>query len=127
MPVTNSKILIVEDDLTQRKLLEFICEKLEMTYVSVSSGQSALQYLEEDSAQFRLILMDWQMPAMDGLACTRAIREKEEGDSRIPIIAVTANAMVGDKEKCLNAGMDDYLSKPFTIDQFREKINKWFV
>jgi len=88
-----------------------------------SNGEEALAALER--RRFSLILMDCQMPVMDGFAATAAIR-KIEGDSpRTPIIAMTANAMKGDREQCLNAGMDDYLSKPVSYEDLRSTVTKW--
>jgi CheY-like chemotaxis protein len=78
--------------------------------------------------QFDLIFMDCQMPVMDGYEATAAIRQLERergGGSRIPIIALTANALIGDREKCLEAGMDDYLSKPFRQDEILSKLETW--
>jgi CheY-like chemotaxis protein len=74
-----------------------------------------------------LILMDCQMPVLDGYEATKAIRKREieNGEVRIPIIALTANAMIGDSEKCLAAGMDDYMSKPFEEHVLEEKICFW--
>lgn len=70
--------------------------------------------------------MDWRMPVTDGLRCTLQIRELQEAQGhRVPIIAVTAHALAGDRERCLEAGMDDYLSKPFTLEQLQEKIQHW--
>jgi CheY-like chemotaxis protein len=75
--------------------------------------------------------MDWCMPGtsgdgMDGLECTQLLRESEATlGYRVTVIAITAHAMLGDKQKCLEAGMDDYLSKPYTSEQFRNKILKW--
>jgi CheY-like chemotaxis protein len=70
--------------------------------------------------------MDWKLPMMNGLDTARAIRASESVSGRhTPIIAVTANAMVGDREKCLAAGMDDYLSKPFTANQFKRMLLRW--
>jgi CheY-like chemotaxis protein len=70
--------------------------------------------------------MDWKMPDMDGIKCTSIIREQERGTgAHVPIIAVTARALEGDSEKCLQAGMDDYLSKPFSSEDFRRILLKW--
>jgi CheY-like chemotaxis protein len=74
---------------------------------------------------FDLILMDCQMPVLDGLEAARAIRALESGAARVPIIAVTANALVGQREKCLDAGMDDYLAKPITKEALETTIQKW--
>jgi CheY-like chemotaxis protein len=72
-----------------------------------------------------LILMDCQMPVMDGLAATRAIRAAESAGVRIPIVALTGNAMPGDREACVAAGMDDYLAKPFSLTALRTMIDRW--
>jgi CheY-like chemotaxis protein len=69
--------------------------------------------------------MDWEMPIMDGLEATAAIRGLQEPLCRIPIIAVTAHAIPGDRETCLNGGMDDYLSKPLNVELLRQALAKW--
>jgi CheY-like chemotaxis protein len=74
---------------------------------------------------FDLILMDCQMPVMDGLAATRAIREAEGKGAHVPIVALTGNAMPGDREACEAAGMDDYLAKPFSLSALRAVIDRW--
>jgi CheY-like chemotaxis protein len=76
-------------------------------------------------AAFTLILMDCQMPVMDGLAATRAIRAAEAAGTRVPIVALTGNAMPGDREACMAAGMDDYLGKPFSLSALRALIDRW--
>jgi len=87
-------------------------------------GEEALRRLEEDS--FDLVLMDIQMPVMDGLTATRKIREREAGTERhVPIIAITANAMPDDRRRCLEAGMDDYISKPIKPKVLEELLEKW--
>lgn len=75
-----------------------------------------------EKVQYHLILMDCQMPDMDGYEATRRIRSSSYASSRVRIIAMTANAMQGDREKCLTAGMDDYISKPFKIEDLRRVL-----
>src|SRR5207342_2848774 len=72
-----------------------------------------------------LILMDCEMPVMDGLSATRVIRSAETGGRHVPIVALTGNAMPGDREACVAAGMDDYLAKPFSLTALRNVIDKW--
>ena len=85
-------------------------------------GKEALQKLTEQPVD--LILMDGQMPEMDGYTATRQIRERENGNRRVPIVAMTANAMAGDREKCLEAGMDDYITKPFKLSDFEGALQR---
>jgi CheY-like chemotaxis protein len=97
-------------------------EKLGLSVTAVATAKTALELLT-DNHRFSLILMDWQLPDMTGLECTAAIREREARTSRhVPIVAVTANALLGDKQRCLESGMDDYLSKPFTMVQFEATV-----
>jgi signal transduction histidine kinase/DNA-binding response OmpR family regulator len=106
------QILLVEDNPTNQKLALAILAKEHYHAIVADSGQRALEIYRERGEAFDLILMDVQMPGMDGLETTGAIREIEGGRRRIPIIAVTARAMQGDRDRCLAAGMDDYLAKP---------------
>lgn len=102
------------------------CESLERLGCNVTvaeDGQQALDALA--TGEFAIVFMDCQMPVMDGYEATRKIRERENGGARIPIVALTANALAGDREDCLNAGMDDYLPKPFGLDQLTEKLEVW--
>ena len=89
------------------------------------NGQLALDALAH--AHFAVVLMDMQMPVMDGLEATRRIRAREaaEARARTPIIAMTANAMQGDRERCLAAGMDDYISKPINADELFRQLERW--
>ncbi|HEY9867830.1 MAG TPA: ATP-binding protein [Candidatus Obscuribacterales bacterium] len=117
-------ILIVEDSPVIQMLAIKQLVNLGLQSHAVSNGRAAVEAVS--AMAFDLILMDCHMPEMDGFAATRAIRELEAASGRhTPIIAMTAGAMVGDRERCLNAGMDDYLSKPFTIEQLKEKLNLW--
>jgi len=78
--------------------------------------------------QYDLILMDIKMPVMDGIVATKKIREIEStGDSHIPIVAVTANALAGDRDNCLAAGVDDNIAKPFTTDLLIKKMKNWLA
>ena len=117
------KILLAEDNPVNQKLALRLLERCGYTAVAVENGEQVLQKLEEDF--FDLILMDCQMPVMDGYATTKAIRENEKKKKRIPIIAMTANAMKGDKERCLEVGMDDYISKPIKIESLIEIMQMW--
>jgi len=104
-------ILLAEDNLVNQRVARAILEKGGHTVVVTNNGRRALALLEEET--FDLVLMDVQMPEMDGFEATAAIREKEKTSGvHVPIIAMTAHAITGDRERCLSAGMDDYISKP---------------
>ncbi|MGD9345091.1 MAG: response regulator [Candidatus Aminicenantes bacterium] len=116
------RILVVEDNMVNRKVAYFMLDKKGHSVTAVENGQDALTAL--DSKKFDLILMDVQMPVLDGFKATEAIRKKEESTgSHIPIIAMTAHAMQGDRERCLKAGMDDYMTKPLNPEEVFQKIN----
>jgi CheY-like chemotaxis protein len=74
---------------------------------------------------YDIIFMDCQMPLMDGFEATRRIRERENGGARVPIVAMTASAMQGDQQRCLAAGMDDYISKPVFLEKLRNCLRQW--
>lgn len=121
------RILLVEDNPANQKLILYILQKQQYEAVVASNGLEALAALEKAGREaFDMILMDIQMPQMDGLEATAAIRAREDGSrQRIPIIALTAHAMKGDMERCLEAGMDAYLSKPIRRDQLLELIERF--
>jgi len=121
---TNLRILIAEDDAVTRLSLKRLLEKAGHNVTAAVDGADALRVLEKE--QFDLILMDIQMPVMDGVEATRAIRFKDrfEAIRDIPIIAVTAYAMSGDRDKILGAGMNDYISKPVDIEALKTIIAK---
>lgn len=115
-------ILLAEDNAVNQRLACRLLEKKGHTITVAGNGRKALQALEEDT--FDVILMDIQMPEMDGIEATNQIRQKEWGTNRhIPIIALTAHAMKGDKERCLEAGMDAYISKPLKLKELLDVIS----
>jgi signal transduction histidine kinase/ActR/RegA family two-component response regulator len=106
------RVLLVEDNTVNQKVAMFMLAKFGWQGTMAVNGVKAVEAWRAGS--FDLILMDCQMPEMDGFQATRAIRESEAPGTHIPIVAVTANAMEGDRERCLEAGMDDYVAKPLT-------------
>ena len=123
---TDTTILLVEDNLTNQKLALLQLKKLGLIIKLASNGQEAIDLIFKN--HFSLVIMDCQMPILDGFEATRKIRQIEKiNGGHIPIIAMTANAMQGDKEKCLEAGMDDYISKPVKISELQEKTKKWIT
>lgn len=110
----NATVLLVEDNPTNQHLAMALLRRRGYLVVLAENGRQALEHIGSHGQDFALVLMDMQMPEMDGIEATRAIRalERESGQPRLPIVAMTANAMLGDRERCLEAGMDDYLSKP---------------
>jgi len=118
-------ILVVEDQIIEQKLLSLLAQKYGYDVQIVSSSEEALNEIETGKL-FSIILMDWKLPGIDGLDCTKRIRELERNRGyHTPIVAITGRAMDGDKTKCLGAGMDDYMSKPFSAEEFRQMLNRW--
>lgn len=115
-------VLLVEDKFINQEVGSLILKQLGCTTITADNGQEALEKYKEDT--FDLILMDIQMPVMDGVEATQELRKRFS--SLPPIMAVSANAMEGDAEKYIEAGMDDYLAKPITIRSLAKKLNKWF-
>lgn len=115
------RILLTEDNVINQKLAIGVLKNDGHEVTVANHGGEALRLLEEQS--FDLVLMDVQMPVMDGLEATRAIREREtHSGNHLPIIAMTAHAMKGDRENCLEAGMDEYIAKPIRIAVLRDKV-----
>lgn len=122
--MNSKKVLLVEDDIISRKLTEFILEKHGITVISASNGLEALEAYKREG--FDLVLMDISMPDLDGYSVTAMIRVQEVGKCiRVPIVAVTANALKADRERFLEAGMDDYVCKPLNLDEFDLMLQKW--
>jgi len=122
----SGRVLVVEDDPDNRKVIQILLHKLGLDTVMAEDGQQALDALAGGEAA-DLILMDVQMPRVDGYATTEALRrrEKETGQPRRPIIALTANAFAEDRRRCLAAGMDDVLNKPIMFDALKAELAKW--
>jgi len=126
---TPAKILLVEDNPVNQHVSTLMLKKLNCEVILAQNGQEAINTLSEhNGGYFDLVLMDCQMPVMDGFDATANIRDGMAGDEHkaIKIIALTANAMDSDKERCINAGMDDYLTKPIQLDILKEKIEQYF-
>ena len=121
------RVLLVEDNPVNREVSTGMLELLGYHVTVAEDGQQGVA--ASAIKAFDLILMDCQMPVMDGFTATARIRDREQRThaARIPIIALTANAMDGDRERCLNAGMDDYLSKPFSQQALAEVLSRWHV
>jgi CheY-like chemotaxis protein len=117
------RILLAEDNLVNQKVAVRLLEKQGHYVTAASTGTAVLDLLERHT--FDLILMDVQMPEMDGFETTAAIRRNEKiGGRHLPIIALTAHAMVGDRERCLAAGMDGYTSKPVRAEDLQREIQR---
>lgn len=116
-------VLLVEDTVANQKAATWMLEKFGCQVDIAENGLEALRLIGQ--APYDLVFMDVHMPHMDGLEASREIRKMEGDGSNIPIIAMTANAMSGDREQCLEAGMDDYISKPVDKDKLIEALHKW--
>jgi len=114
------QILVAEDNLVNQMVAEGLLEAMDFNVLCVDNGREAIAFIETTPCD--LILMDCQMPVMDGYHATQAIRTRKDQLKNIPIIALTANAMSGDAQKCLDAGMNDYMSKPFDPEVLESKI-----
>ncbi len=116
-------ILLVEDNILNQKVVSFNLRKFNYNVVAVGNGNEAIEKFKENS--FDLVLMDLMLPGMNGYEITKEIRKHEEVinvENAVPIIAITANTLDNDREKCFEVGMNDYLSKPFNANQLIEKI-----
>lgn len=120
---TSKHVLVAEDNQVNQLVAKKILEKLGCTCEIAANGVECLKLLEEQT--FDIILMDCMMPEMDGFEATQKIRASDSSYANIPIIAFTANSMPEDQRKCLNAGMNDYISKPVNIERLTQALNDW--
>lgn len=125
LPKLQGRVLLAEDNIINQEVALAMLHRIGVSTKVAMNGEEALHILAEDS--FDLVLMDCQMPVMDGFEATARIRQRERELhlGKLPIIALTANAIIGDREMCLSKGMDDYLSKPFTTEQLQQILSRW--
>jgi len=119
----NRHVLVAEDHPINQKLITTLLERMGWTVHLVADGKQAVEAAA--SADYALVLMDMQMPEMDGLTATRHIRQLSGPRAAVPIVALTANAMQSDREACLQAGMNDFLAKPFKTDELASCLTRW--
>jgi CheY-like chemotaxis protein len=117
------RILLAEDNPVNQKLAIIILQKFGFSVDAVANGLQAIEKLKTQT--YNAVLMDIQMPEMDGLEATRLIRSDPQITKHVPIIAMTANALKGDEEECLEAGMDDYISKPIDAKALIATLDRW--
>jgi CheY-like chemotaxis protein len=130
--IRSIRILLAEDNPVNQKLGKIVLQRAGYEVEIANNGREAVNKHRENQGRFDVILMDIQMPEMDGYTATQEIRRLESEQlqvsakkARVPIVAMTANAMQGDRENCLNAGMDDYIAKPIKRETILEVLKKW--
>ena len=123
--LTGKNILVVDDDVRNLFALTTVFERLSINAITAESGKEAIEIINNDNPAIDMVLMDIMMPEMDGYETTQKIR-REHKNSTLPIIAVTAKAMKGDRQKCIEAGASDYITKPLKIDQLLSLMRIWF-
>ena len=124
--MSDQRILLAEDNPINQKVALLQLGKLGFKAQTVGNGREALEAASNGGGAYDLVLMDCQMPEMDGFDAARAIRKAElTSGCHIPIIAMTANAMEGDRERCIAAGMDDYVSKPVSLEGLNKVLQLW--
>ena len=122
----NKPVLIVEDIATNRDLFSLQLLHFGLATQHAKNGREAVELVQADPQAFSLILMDLQMPVMDGITAAQLIRQNEINTNRhMVIVALTANDAAGIQEQCLRAGMDDFVSKPVTLDKINNVLRKW--
>ena len=119
----DARVLLAEDNATAQVVSGMMLRRLGCTVDVAANGREAVDRLGDTS--YDIVFMDCEMPQMDGFEATRAIRARADDKARIPIIAVTAQAMQGDRERCIAAGMSDYLTKPVQEEAFADALKRW--
>jgi CheY-like chemotaxis protein len=123
-PTLNAHVLLVEDNTMNQLVATKVLEKLGVTTEVAENGRVALDAIANGT--FDAVLMDCQMPEMDGYEATRQLRRREAtAGTHLPVIAMTAAAMEGDRDACIAAGMDDYITKPVRADELRAALARW--
>jgi signal transduction histidine kinase/ActR/RegA family two-component response regulator len=122
-PAIGARVLVVDDNIVNQKLVRVMLNRLGCACDTASSGAEALEMAAADD--YDLVLMDWQMPEMDGLETARRMRALWQPDRQTPIVALTASAMQGDREECLASGMSDYLAKPVEMATLAKVVTRW--
>jgi CheY-like chemotaxis protein len=123
--LSGRRVLLAEDNAFNRALIERVLLPMGCEIDMVGTGSEAVRAFRP--GRYDLILMDCQMPEMDGLAATREIRRLEQGKGHVPVVAVTASTVSGTRRGCLDAGMDDFLAKPFSLGRLRRKVLEWLL
>ena len=116
-------ILVAEDNPINQMVAQKLLEKLGCTVVVADNGEAAIEQLSANA--FDLVLMDCMMPVMDGFTATRTIRASGQAYAQVPIVAFSANALDDDQQACQQAGMDDFIDKPATMDNMVELLSRW--
>lgn len=123
LPTPGRRILLAEDNTVNQTIAVTLLGKMGHHVDVANDGAEAIRMLAASS--YDLVFMDCEMPVLDGFAATAEIRRKEGANGRIPIIAMTAHNRAGDRERCLSAGMDDYLTKPFRKPEIVAALDRW--
>jgi CheY-like chemotaxis protein len=120
---TTRRVLVAEDDAINRKVVSHMLERRGWVVDVVGNGREAVEAVARH--RYDLVVLDCEMPEVDGYAASAAIRAREAGRGRIPIVAMTAATLPGDRDRCLAAGMDDYVAKPFSADALDGVLRRW--
>jgi len=123
--LSGKNILVVDDDVRNLFALTTVFERYSINAITAESGQEAINIITDENTKVDMVLMDIMMPEMDGYETMQRIR-REHKNNTLPIIAVTAKAMKGDRQKCIEAGASDYITKPLKIDQLLSLMRIWF-